>query len=519
MEAYVESGLGDYREAIDPYIQVVDDTSTCSRTGFRLSEIWRYFRHTWSNPYQSVPGRSMTILIRDRATEFHSVIGIAAISSAAVKLSTRDKHIGWEPESVIERMVARPTKRYAAWLLSSIEEWINEIYKSDLIEDGLLSTKKLRSPDEQVVADLRAEEKRYRSLHHRLMHAEEYKIPTAPSSEASAYWEQQGRTPLFRSKRCSELATLLSARLLLNSRGHTASGELVKALLADSDGRRVIAEVVKRAKSRTVGTAIADLTVCGALPPYNEILGGKLVAMMAVSPEVVAAYRKRYAAAESVIASSMAGRPVIRDASLVFVGTTSLYGKRPSQYDRIMIPGNVLGKGSNQSLRYEYLTSSEGWGTFQFSQSTSKAIGDYLRTTKNGARVNYVFGEGANPRLRALRDGLASLGLNAEALLKHGLRKGVYGVVLVENLAEYLLGMAKRPAYVFGTKSPSRITCRIVDWWVTRWLDKRLNRLDANQILARLAENTLIQPVTHGARVVLPRKEPAQVDFLDELNW
>jgi hypothetical protein len=66
------------------------------------------------------------------------------------------------------------------------------------------------------------------------------------------------------------------------------------------------------------------------VPPYNELLGGKLVAMLMTSPEVVLEYRRRYGGIPSVIASSMAGRPVVRPADLVFLGTTSLYDQRPT---------------------------------------------------------------------------------------------------------------------------------------------------------------------------------------------
>ena len=45
--------------------------------------------------------------------------------------------------------------------------------------------------------------------------------------------------------------------------------------------------------SHALPSAIADLTICGAIPPYNEVLGGKLVAMLMMSPEVVAEYRRR----------------------------------------------------------------------------------------------------------------------------------------------------------------------------------------------------------------------------------
>jgi hypothetical protein len=70
---------GPLTSVISPYVQIVD-SSICELTGFRLHDIWRYFRHTWSNAYATVPGRSMPILIRDAATELHVVIGLAAIS-------------------------------------------------------------------------------------------------------------------------------------------------------------------------------------------------------------------------------------------------------------------------------------------------------------------------------------------------------------------------------------------------------------------------------------------------------
>src|SRR5690606_18903694 len=41
-------------DVIRPYVQIVD-SSTCDLTGFKLHDIWRYFRHTWSNAYATVP--------------------------------------------------------------------------------------------------------------------------------------------------------------------------------------------------------------------------------------------------------------------------------------------------------------------------------------------------------------------------------------------------------------------------------------------------------------------------------
>ncbi len=69
-----------------------------------------------------------------------------------------------------------------------------------------------------------------------------------------------------------------------------------------------------------------DITVCGAIAPYGPILGGKLVSLLLAGPEAVHEYERRYKDAVSVIASSMAGKPIVRNPRLALLGTTSLYG-------------------------------------------------------------------------------------------------------------------------------------------------------------------------------------------------
>lgn len=54
----------------DPYIQLVTNERD-ELTGYKLSDIWRYFRYTWSIPYKTMPGRNLFYLVRDRAQEYH----------------------------------------------------------------------------------------------------------------------------------------------------------------------------------------------------------------------------------------------------------------------------------------------------------------------------------------------------------------------------------------------------------------------------------------------------------------
>ena len=63
-------------EAVRPYLQLVVENERDDFTGIKTSEIWRYFRLTWSTPAETTPGRTMQYLIRDAAHPMHAVMGI-----------------------------------------------------------------------------------------------------------------------------------------------------------------------------------------------------------------------------------------------------------------------------------------------------------------------------------------------------------------------------------------------------------------------------------------------------------
>lgn len=486
-----------WRSVLDPYVQVISFPSQrCEHTGFRLGEIWRYFRHTWTNQYTSTPGRTMQILVRDQARPFHPVIGIAALGSAIVQIHERDKWLGWQSPEFLSSLTAKPTLRMSRWLVDRLEQALDEIYCDDLIADGLYWPSLWGAPTTDAIAGLREESKARRQAHRRLVRREDF------SSSADSDWSRQALTDLFRSKRCSELADLLETRrdlapfLLPNP---TLSG--LREALADTSARRGIAQLLRRAKARAVGTEIADLTVCGALPPYSPILAGKLVAMLSVSPTVVSAYKHRYEDHESVIASSMAGRPIQRRSNLAFVGTTSLYGSSSSQYNRLRMPAEVL-KGSAE-IAFLRLGKSRSFGTSHMSADTVAALVRLSQVTGIGIRINSIFGEGVNPKLRKVRDGLALLGWPADELLQHRRQRIVYGVPLVTHLRDYLLGLDLEPDYLFSSNVTKDVE-KISDWWEERWLRRRVH---LPKVLEDVRRHTNASSGGHGARVVLPPTE------------
>jgi hypothetical protein len=80
--------------------------------------------------------------------------------------------------------------------------------------------------------------------------------------------------------------------------------EGLREFILTPEGRQTIQVLIRENKKRKIGINMMDLIVCGAIPPYNLLLGGKLVAMLMVSPQVVHDYRQKYQYAISNIASS-----------------------------------------------------------------------------------------------------------------------------------------------------------------------------------------------------------------------
>ena len=490
-------------QVISPYVQRVENGVVCEHTGLLLTDIWRYYRHTWVNAYRSVPGRSMMLLIRDAAAPNHPVIGIAALSSSVVQQATRDAWIGWDAKHAVATILKLPTKQTRLWLTAELQRLLKAIYMKDLQKEGLVSDETMKWPTERVLLRLRREAQRaivkHREFPQKLLHK------SVNSDSDGHNWEERARSSLFRSKRCKTLATLLEIRSTFQQHlSRKRARELATAFQTKSV-EAAIAKLARLIKAEHVATDMMDITVCGALPPYTHLLGGKLVCMLLCSPEVRQFYAKRYRGQPSVIASSMKGKPVIRKPRLVLLCTTSLYSSGSSQYNRIKIPAEAVGGRAGDLLQYQNLGQSEGFGSFHFSRETVEAMSTLVGRTNGGRRVNSIFGEGVNPLLRKIRDALEFTGLPSDVLLRHGNRRILYGIQLARNFRDILLGVSKTPHYMVPLAANQKATTLLAEYWLKRWLSKRIG---VPGVLERVTEHALTYPVQHGARVPLPSEEP-----------
>lgn len=477
---------------IRAYVQEVTPGARDSLTGYKLQDIWRYFRHTWTIPYNSTPGRNIQFLIRDAAQPYHPVVGILGLGSSMIQITARDDYLGWTVEAVLARFAPlvglppaagddAPSEEEVKAFMAAMRRSLSAA-RADIRHAGIISRKARASPENIHRLEKRLE---------KIAEAERIRLPDRVRRSA----RDESETPLFRKKRAKALLRILKAQANFDElKGHSAVDQL-KELLTSSRGRAALGVALQEQKKRLVGSAIMDIVVCGAVPPYGPVLGGKLVAMLATSPTLVNAYRRRYSRAPSEIASAMAGRPIARKADLVFLGTTSLYETHSSQYERIALP-RTLG-----SLRYRCLGKTLGFSSVQFTKETRGLLDEMSERTRGRRVVNYKFGEGVNPKLRQIAVGLADLGLDGD-LLRYSSRRLVYGVVLAENARGYLLGEERSARYYWGNRSPQDIERELVHFWTHRWA---LNRILRREVAESLSSHSVLS-VENGLRPWLQQR-------------
>jgi len=304
----------------------------------------------------------MMILVRDAAAPYHPVIGIACLGSSVVQQSARDRGIGWDAEKVVEqfRNTSNP-KKLAIWLLHQLDLLIQGIYLRDFLSEGVITRADVKRPSEKVITRLLEDSKRAINRHRLYPHLAQHKSST---SVTNVDWQERAEMSLFRSKRAKHLATLLGIRRMFQQQGLGPSVSAVawKNVFKTTRSRQAISQLIRFVKAERVGINMMDITVCGAVAPYNVLLGGKLTCLLLCSPEVVRRYADRYNEQMSLIASSMRGTAVTRDAELVLLCTTSLYGSSLSQYSRVKVPAEVLGGKEGEQVEYKVVGMSEGFG-------------------------------------------------------------------------------------------------------------------------------------------------------------
>ena len=210
-----------------------------------------------------------------------------------------------------------------------------------------------------------------------------------------------------------------------------------------------------------------DAYVLGALPPYNKLLAGKMIACLVRSRQIYRDFTRAYGNTTGII-SGKAKKP-----RLLMVTTSSSMG-RSSVYNRLKLGG----------VRYfEPLGYTRGWGHFHISDELFLELRDYLRAIGHDYADQHRFGQGPNWRLRTTRAALKALGFRDD-LLRHGIRRQVFICNLATNAAKILRTGKGRPN-LSSLLSAKEVADLALERWILPRAQRRFDYLawDSSDIL------------------------------------
>jgi hypothetical protein len=191
-----------------------------------------------------------------------------------------------------------------------------------------------------------------------------------------------------------------------------------------------------------------DAYVIGALPPYNHLLGGKLISYILASTEVRKLYEKKYQDKITLISGQKRNK-------LVGLFTTSLYGNS-SQYNRLKFDGKLL---------YQPIGETKGYGTLHLTKETFSAMQEFLKSKE--INISNKFGSGPIWTMRLINRAGELLHFDPDFLLKHSFKRGIYFVPFANNAIDFLNGNTKKIDYTnYALKD-------LVGFWKERWLAMR----------------------------------------------
>ncbi len=190
----------------------------------------------------------------------------------------------------------------------------------------------------------------------------------------------------------------------------------------------------------------------GAVPPYNVVLGGKLIAMLMVSDTLRKDFRKKYDKKNTLLQKRTL------PANLLFVTTTGAFGKS-SIYTRLKLGDEWLAK---------FIGYSSGSGSFHIPNEIYEKLLAVLR--KKGTDVRRGYGNGPSRKMRLIREGMATLGYKNGNF--HGIQRAIYLFPFAKNVDSLITGKHQRPIWHHRRESD------LTDFWKSRWI---LPRIDARR--------------------------------------
>lgn len=215
---------------------------------------------------------------------------------------------------------------------------------------------------------------------------------------------------------------------------------------------------------------VMDAFVLGAVPPYSDLLGGKLAGLLTGSTQVRDSFATKYGHRKTLISQRDP------DALLALVTTSSALG-RSSVYSRLYRPHDPAAVAAQNNVRaplaFEPVGFTQGTGDFHFSGAIYEELATFARSLVADSpshRHARWTGEGFRNRREVIQRSLEGLGLDSRALRTHGVKREVFLHPLAENSFAWLRGDEQELRWHGHSVE------ELGRWWRTRWAEPRAAR-------------------------------------------
>ena len=192
----------------------------------------------------------------------------------------------------------------------------------------------------------------------------------------------------------------------------------------------------------------------GALPPYNDLLGSKMVALTLTSNEIREIYSEKYKNKRTLLNNE------ILPNRLLYLTTTSAYGKS-SVYERLKY---------NDERVSEFMGFTSGYGTFHIPQTLYNDLLEYLDS--QGIDTKRGYGTGPSRKLDLIKKAFRCLKI--PNYIFHNVNRGCYLFSNVQNLYK-VMHENKKPIWY------DRPFNKLEAFWKKRWCIPRSNRINSWQ--------------------------------------
>jgi hypothetical protein len=204
-----------------------------------------------------------------------------------------------------------------------------------------------------------------------------------------------------------------------------------------------------------------DAYIIGAMPPYNLLLGGKLISYLLASNEIRNIFKQKY-----ITQVTATAKRTVSDLACIF--TTSLFGKS-SQYNKLYFRDDQL---------YIPIGETKGYGTFHLSQETFNAMIELLAS--QNVIINNRIEDGPCWRMRVIKTAAELIDYNPKTILNHSFKRYIYAVPLAKNFKRFLNGEDPELCYYDYPEN------ELIAYWKERWYKKRMQYLISSGRISEL---------------------------------